>query len=129
MDTKRIPRAPTLALVPVLLAALASCAAPAPNADGRWYGTLTPAPARPGCTIGRASLVVRRAVALFNPNEGTWTLEGRAAPDGSVSAERGGMGANKQAFTTTFSGHATPATVTGTYTTPQCTFTVALRQP
>ena len=119
---------PTLAPIPALLAALASCTAPAPNADSRWYGTLTPMPAKPGCTASRASLVLRRAVVFFNPDESTWTLEGKAAPDGFLSAERNGMGANKQSFATTFSGHATPAEVTGTYTTPRCTFAVALQR-
>ena len=120
---------PTLAPVAVLLAALASCTTPAPNADGRWYGTLTPAPAKPGCAASRASLVLRRTVVLFNPDEGTWTLEGQAAPDGSLSATRNGVGANKQPFATTFSGHATPAGVGGTYVTARCTFTVALQPP
>lgn len=112
-----------------MLAALASCTASAPDADGSWYGTLTPAPAKPGCTAGRASLVLRRAVVTFNPDESTWTLEGQAAPDGTLSAARNGVGANKQPFTTTFSGHVAPAAVTGTYTTPRCTFTVMLQQP
>ena len=111
-----------------MLVLLASCAAPAgPDADGRWFGTLTPAPAKPGCVESRASLVLRRAIVLFNPDESTWTLEGKAAPDGSLLAERDSMGINKQPFKTTFSGHVTPAGVTGTYATPRCTFTAALQ--
>ena len=121
---------PTLALIPVLLAALASCTAPAGlDADGRWFGALTPAPAKPGCIASRASLVLRRTIVLFNPDESTWTLEGQAAPDGSLSAERDGVGVNKQPFKTIFSGHVTPSEVTGTYTTPRCTFTAALQPP
>ncbi len=103
--------------------------APAADADGRWFGTLTPAPAKPGCTASRASLVLRRAVVLFNPDEGTLTLEGQAAPDGSLSAERNGTGVNKQPFVTRFSGHIARSGVTGTYTTPRCTFMAVLQQP
>lgn len=117
------------ALIPILLVALTSCTAPAADADGRWFGALTPAPAKPGCTASRASLVLRRAVVLFNPDESTWTLEGQAAPDGSLSAERRGTGANKQPFVTKFSGHITPSGVTGTYTTPRCSFMAALQPP
>ena len=111
----------------VLLLALASCAAPSPTADGRWFGTANPVPAKPGCNASRASLVLRRAVVLFTPEEGTWTLEGKAAPDGSLTAERGGMGVNKQPFTTTFKGSLTTSGIAGTYTTPRCAFAVALQ--
>ncbi len=113
----------------MLLAAMVSCTAPAPDADGRWFGTLVPAPAKPGCAASRASLVLRRAVVLFTPDEGTWTLEGRAAPDGSLTAERRSTGANKQPFATTFNGHVTAAGISGAYTTPRCTFSVALHPP
>jgi len=102
---------------------------PTPDADGRWFGTLTPAPAKPGCDASRASLVLRRTVVLFTPDEGTWTLEGHAAPDGSLTAERSGAGANKQPFATAFNGQVTPAGINGTYTTPRCTFSVALHPP
>lgn len=113
----------------MLLAAMAACTAPAPDADGRWFGALVPAPAKPGCAAGHASLVLRRAVMLFTPDEGTWTLEGHAAPDGSLAAERSGAGANKQPFATTFNGRVTAAGIDGTYTTPRCTFSVALHPP
>ena len=113
----------------VLLLVLASCAAPPPTADGRWFGTASPAPAKPGCNASRASLVLRRAVVLFTPDEGTWTLEGNAAPDGSLTAERSGIGVSKQPFKTTFKGSVTPAGITGTYITPRCAFAVALQPP
>ena len=113
----------------LVLATAASCAAPAADADGRWFGTLDPAPAKPGCSTSRASLVLRRGTVQFNPDESTWTLEGSAAPDGSLVAARSSLGANKQTFATSFSGRVTPDGIIGAYTTPRCTFTAKLQPP
>lgn len=112
------------ALTPLLL--LAACSTAATEADGRWFGTATPDPARPGCTASRASLTVTRGTALFTPDEGTLTLQGKVGPDGSLVAERPGTGANKQPYTSRLSVRSSEGGWVGTYTTPRCAFAVVL---
>ncbi len=114
-------------LIPLLL--LASCGPPAGSADGRWFGTMTPDPAAPGCTSGRASLVATRSAVLFTPNEGTRTLEGTVAPDGAVAAERMTTGADKKPYVTRLAARLTDGAITGTYTTPRCSYAVRLARP
>lgn len=109
--------------VPFVLMFVA-CAGP-PAADGRWFGTMTPSPAKPGCDPARASLSVTRGAALFAPDEGTWTLQGTAA-GGAINAERTGTGANKQPYPTRFSARLGEGGIAGTYTTPRCSFAVKL---
>lgn len=110
--------------LPVLLL-LAACAAPA-TPDGRYAGAATPAAPSDLCKPGHASLRLHDGQALFVPDETTWSLPGVAKPDGSVEAERTGSGADKKPWPTRFAGAWTLGTVTGTYTTPRCTFTVQL---
>ncbi len=112
------------ALAPLLL--LAACSTAATATDGRWFGTATPDPARPGCAASRASLTVTRGAALFTPDEGTATLQGKTGPDGSVAAQRTGTGANKQPYESRFNAQPSGGGWTGTYTTPRCAFAVVL---
>ncbi len=108
-----------------LLLLLAACADPT-TPDGLYAGTATPAAPSGLCRPGRASLRLHDGQALFVPEEATWSLPGAAKPDGTVTAERTGNGADKKPWPTRFAGTWTPGAVTGTYTTPRCTFAVQL---
>lgn len=109
----------------VLLLAAAACAAPTtPNA--RYIGAATPATPSDLCKPSHASIRLHDGQALFVPDETTWTLTGTADPNGAVQAERDGRGANKQPYPTRFAGTWTTHAVTGTYTTPRCTYAVQL---
>jgi len=108
-----------------LLLLLAACAAPT-TPTGRYAGTATPAAASALCKPAHASLQMHDGQALFVPDETTWSLPGTANPDGTVSAERTGSGADKKPWPTRFAGAWTLGQVTGTYTTPRCTFAVQL---
>lgn len=99
---------------------LAACAAPAPA--GRYLGTLTPKVPSAACPASRASVVVRDKAVVFTPDEGTWTLRGAVAPDGTIAAERAGRGADRSPYVTRLSARLTPERVTGEYVTPRCTF-------
>ena len=107
---------------------LAACASPTPTTDGEWFGDMAPDQAAPNCPPGQASLVLRRAAALFTPNEGTQTLTGTVAPDGTVTATRNTIGADKKPYVATFAAHVEYGSITGTYATPRCRYTVRLRR-
>ena len=64
----------------------------------------------------------------FAPNEGTWLLTGKATPDGALEAEYTRENSDKTAYDTRLIARWTPDAVTGTYTTPRCTFHVALQR-
>ena len=59
---------------------------------------------------------------LFVPDEGNWTLEGGAAPDGGLLALRGTTGADKKPYDTRFDGRWTQDRATGVYRTLRCVF-------
>jgi hypothetical protein len=111
-----------------LLLLLATCASPTASTDGEWFGDMTPDQAPPNCPPGRASLVLRRASALFTPNEGTQTLNGTITPEGTVTAARNTTGADKKPYTVTLAAHVEGGSITGTYATPRCRYTVRLRR-
>ena len=112
-----------LPLLPLL--AVAACAAPT-TPTGRYAGALTPAAPSDQCRPGRASVQMHDGQALFVPEEATWSLPGTVKPDGTVTAERTAPGADKKPWPTRFAGTWTLGQVTGTYTTPRCTFAVQL---
>ena len=112
------------ALAPLLL--LAACSTATTQADGRWFGAATPEPARPGCAASRASLSVTLGAALFTPDEGTATLQGKIGLDGSITAQRTSIGANKQPYESRFNARPSSDGWAGTYITPRCTFAVVL---
>lgn len=111
-----------------LLLLLAACASPTASTDGEWLGDMTPDQASPGCPPGRASLVSKRAAALFTPNEGTQTLTGTITPEGTVTAIRSTTGADKKPYTVTLAARIGNGSITGTYATPRCRYTVRLHQ-
>ena len=108
---------------------LAACASPTASTDGEWFGDMTPDQVSPSCPPSRASLVSRRASALFTPNEGTQTLNGTITPEGTVTADRSTTGADKKPYSVTFTAHVEGRSITGTYATPHCHYTVSLRRP
>lgn len=116
---------PTLRALSVLLL-LAACGSSVGGASGRWIGLLTAAPPNPDCPATTGVAQIKDGHLVFTPDEGTWVLTGIATQDGTVAAERVRPGANKQPYVTSLSGTWTPTTLTGTYTTPRCTFTVQL---
>jgi len=114
--------------LPLILAAtlaVAACGIPSRRAD-RWTGPLTPTTPGPNCTPTRGMLQVTNGAVLFAPDEGTWLLNGTATPDGRIHADRSQPGTNAQAYETYLDGKWSADAVTGTYTTPRCTYTVQL---
>lgn len=108
------------------LMAVTACAAPSGKPSGRWIGTLTPKSPGASCTASRGVLTIHDGTFTFVPDEGTWVLSGTASPDGTVTAERTRLGANKQPYVTRLTATWTEATVSGTYDTPGCSATVKL---
>ncbi len=108
------------------LALLLTACARSDGPDGFYAGPVTPDQPSPSCTPSRGTLQLRREVATFVPDEGTWVLQGPLGADGAIWADRSQVGANKQVHDTTFEGRRTGDTVAGTYTTPKCHFKVAL---
>ena len=80
----------------VTLLTLAACALPDAGPSGRWIGSVTPKTAGPLCTPTRGVLQMRGHLVKFEPNEGTWTLDGEAKPDGSLYADHATIGADKK---------------------------------
>ena len=109
----------------VALLAVTACTA-APTPDARYVGPATPAQPSDQCRPSRAILRMRDGQVLLIPDETTWSLPGIATTAGVLTAERTGAGANRQPFSTRFTGTWTPTNATGTYTTPRCTFTLTL---
>lgn len=109
----------------LLVVPLAACT---PNAgvSGRWIGPLTATPPSPACPNTRGVAQVKANALIFTPDEGTWTLIGTVAPTGALTAARTRLGADKKPYTTTFTGTLVPEALTGTYTTPACTYAVQL---
>jgi len=89
---------------------------------------VTPTDNRPGCSKTEGLLVLRENEVAFAPDQGAWVLNGTAAPDGSILAEHGHQTSSSTSYITTFQGHWTEDAVTGTYTTPRCTYAVDLRR-
>ena len=108
----------------LLALTLTACA---PGSDnGTWTGDVTPTTANPACEKTRGIAQVNGDTVTFSPNQGTWRLLGNATADGQLTAERITTGANKQPFETRLEARRTPTTITGTYTTPRCTYRVTL---
>lgn len=110
--------------LPLILILAACTSANAP--DARYVGSATPTEPSDLCRSTRAVLRLRDGVALFVPDETTWSLTGIASATGNLKAERSALGANKQPYSTQLTGTWTAQTVVGKYTTPRCTYDVAL---
>ncbi len=114
-----------LVLLAVSLAACTKTVSVEPS--HRYVGTATPSRPGPLCPTTKAEAQVRDGVMLLAPDDGTWTLQGSLAADGTVAADKTIQAASKQPWTTMFQGRWTPTDITGTYTTPRCTFSIALK--
>lgn len=106
----------------LLVAACASLNTP----NGSYTGPINPTSLSNSCKPGQAILTIQNGHILFVPNDATWTLEGAADPDGTLQAERTGRSANKQPYSTRFTGTWAKESVSGTYATPKCTYAVDL---
>ena len=111
--------------VVALLTCLAACTTQT-GPGGRFTGTVTPANAGPLCPSSHAYLQIHDGHVIFAPDEGTWVLEGSAGPAGDVTADKSRVAQNNQIYDTTFTGRLSMDSITGTYTTPRCSFTVTL---
>lgn len=110
-----------------VLLPLAGCglAPPARN----FVGPVTARPGNPACQTSRGTLTVRGRQFQFEPNEGVLVIQGGIAPDGHLRGEDTTRGVDHHPFTLRFEGTLAGDEVTGTLTTPRCTFDVALRPP
>lgn len=108
-----------------LLLLLTACTSP-PIPNGSYLGSINPTGPSNSCVPGQATLTIQNGQILFVPNDATWTLEGTADLDGKLQAEHTGRGANKQPYSTRFTGTWTTQTVSGTYTTTKCTYAANL---
>lgn len=109
----------------ILALTLAACT-PAPTPDARYAGMATPTQPSDLCKPARAILRIRDGHAILIPDETTWSLSGTATPAGVLTAERDGIGPNRQPFPTRFTGTWSATEASGTYTTPRCTFAITL---
>jgi hypothetical protein len=110
----------------ISVACIAACAAPGAGPAHRYIGTTNPSTPGPLCPASKAEAQIRDGQIILAPDEGTWVLDGLVSSDGTVSADKTIQGTNKQAWITAFQGHWTPTSITGTYTTPRCTFSIFL---
>lgn len=102
--------------------ALAACAGSSPS---HFVGTLTPQAGvcEPAST---ATLNLREGEITFTPNEGTFILRGQSSPNEPLTAvwvPPRPLPGQRWRFTATATG---PGTISGTYTTPRCTYAVTL---
>ena len=111
-------------------AVLTACA-PRETPDLRWVGPVTPVANAATCPPSRGVLLLRNGAVTFTPNEGTWVLTGQATPDGNMQADRtrsSGSGQNAKTFETRLDAKWSESEVNGTYTTPRCSYRVALQR-
>lgn len=110
----------------MVLLALPACGITRPPAVSTYVGQLTPTAPSPVCSPSKATLRIADAHVVFAPNDATWTLDGTATPDGTLTAERDTRGIDRKPYITELKARYDAARVSGTYTTPRCTFDVAL---
>lgn len=110
----------------LLLAPLAACSSLTPAPTLRYAGPVTPTTQGRTCVETRGVAIIRADHVLFAPDNGTWTLDGATNPDGTLTAEHASPGLQHQPYETRLEATLTPTTLTGTYTTPRCTYKVQL---
>ncbi len=126
-DTYNSPAKNLMFNIPTFFLALLSTACVSLSTpNGNYSGSINPTGISNSCEAVRAFLNIQNGRILFVPNDATWTLEGTAALDGKLQAERTGRSANKQPYSTRFTGTWAKESVSGTYTTPKCTYAVDL---
>ena len=91
----------------------------------RWIGQLTPTSDPAQCPPSRGVLLLREHEVSFAPDEGTWILTGTAGP-GSLEASRSRLTPEHKQYATELKASWTETEVQGTYTTPRCSYRVAL---
>ena len=109
-----------------LLLPMAACGTASPTPTGRYIGPVTPTTTSEFCQPSKGVLQIRAQIVIFTPDEGTWILDGIANPDGTLTADHSRVTPSKQIYDTTLEARWTPQTITGTYKTPRCTYTVTL---
>ena len=114
--------------VPIILVlTMTACSTPLSR---RWIGPLTPTGANnPTCSQSTAVAQIDNGHITFAPDQGTWILRGTITEEGRISAEHFRLGADRQPFSTTLKATLTGNTITGTYMTPRCSFTLKMAQP
>jgi hypothetical protein len=111
--------------VAALLAAAGLLSACAGGPPSTYVGTLTPV-AGTCDVLNRASLNRNGETVQFTPQEGVTVLEGTISPSGAITASAQTMGMNRQPYRLAFTGVLHGQTMTGTYVTPRCRYTVLL---
>jgi len=91
----------------------------------RFIGDLTPTANATDCPTTRGVLVMRKGTVTFAPDEGTWVLDGVAGPE-TLSASRSRVTSDHKTYKTDLQARWSESAVQGTYTTPRCTYRVAL---
>lgn len=111
-------------VVMTVLVGLVGCAG-APG--GRWVGPVTPAGGAACGPATRGVLVARGGDAVFTPSEGVLILRGPVGKDGSVQASASVENADHRSVVTRFDGRIGDGGVSGTMTSPACSYSVALK--
>lgn len=94
----------------------------------RFAGNVTPTSTQPNCIKAEGTLLLLDGDVEFAPDNGTWVLTGTATPDGALQAEKTREGSGSSAYETLLIARWNEQAVTGTYTTPRCSFRVALQR-
>jgi hypothetical protein len=90
-----------------------------------WAGQVIPTADPAHCPASRGTLNLREGVAVFAPDDGTWLLTGKADAD-TLTASASRLNADHTLYKTDLQAHWTEQAVTGTYTTPFCSYRVEL---
>ena len=77
------------------------------------------------CPEAHGTLVIQRDAAVFAPDDGTWTLEGKVAGT-VVQASRSQPSFDHKTYSTALKATLTATKATGTYVTLNCTYAVDL---
>ncbi len=120
MHTERLLSQSVLVLVTL---ALFGCSADAPVT---YAGDLTPT-AGTCDPPGRAVLIRRGHYIQFTPRQGVLILDGQVSPAGQIAAETTAPGADRKPYCLALSATLSGQTVSGTYVTPRCRYTVEMR--
>ncbi len=110
----------------LLLGLAASACTPRVSPDLRWIGKLTPKDNPTACPPTTAVIILHDGHVTFTPDEGTWVLTGTATAAGAMEATRSRQTSGAKLYETSLEARWTESKVTGTYTTPRCTYAVAL---
>lgn len=94
----------------------------------RFTGDVTPTGNGTSCPKTEGTLVLLDRDVEFAPDNGTWVLSGTATPDGALQAEKTRESSGSSAYETLLIARWNEHTVTGTYTTPRCSFRVTLQR-